>query len=171
MNALPVFLANLYFLCAKLARWCAVLIALGSVAYGMLATNLDREFAGLSAAEWYLIGFIGSIVLFAVSALSIAAGKFLRRSVADLKHARRAVVAHGQTRISDKMCFMTYRTYLRWPGQRVSDKTVTEDLAVAELAYGQLLARPDLIDKPVSAVFTQDGKQLRFHDFRGVGKD
>jgi hypothetical protein len=66
---------------------------------------------------------------------------------------------------------MTYRIYLRWPGQRVSDKTVTEDLAVAELAYNHLVARPDLVDKPVSVAFTQDGKQIRFHDFRGARKD
>jgi len=40
---------------------------------------------------------------------------------------------------------MTYRVYLRWPQQRVSDKTVTEDRALAELAYQTLRKRTDLI--------------------------
>ena len=30
---------------------------------------------------------------------------------------------------------MTYRVYLRWNDQRVSDKTVTEDRALADLAF------------------------------------
>lgn len=66
---------------------------------------------------------------------------------------------------------MTYRVYLRWPDQKVSDKTVTEDRALAELAYKTLLARQDLIGKPVGAAFTArvNGvpEQIAYHAFDG----
>ncbi len=64
---------------------------------------------------------------------------------------------------------MTYRVYLRWPDQKVSDKTVTEDRALAELAFKTLVARTDLIGKPVGAAFTSrvNGvpKQIAYHAF------
>ena len=64
---------------------------------------------------------------------------------------------------------MTYRVYLRWADQRVSDKTVTEDRALAELAYKTLLARKDLIGKSVGAAFTQrvggQPQQIAYHAF------
>jgi hypothetical protein len=64
---------------------------------------------------------------------------------------------------------MTYRVYLRWPDQKVSDKTVTEDRALAELAFKTLVARKDLIGKPVGAAFTArvGGKpqQIAYHAF------
>ncbi|MGA8054070.1 MAG: hypothetical protein WCA12_09465 [Burkholderiales bacterium] len=66
-----------------------------------------------------------------------------------------------------KMLAMTFRVYLRWPGQRVSDKTVTENRTVAELAYRELLARADLVGKSVAAALTKDGKQLAYHQFDG----
>lgn len=67
------------------------------------------------------------------------------------------------------MWAMTFRVYLRWAGQRVSDKTVTESRKVAELAYQELLARSDLVGKAVAAAFTEDGKQLAYHQFDGAG--
>lgn len=64
---------------------------------------------------------------------------------------------------------MTYRVYLRWDDQRVSDKTVTEDRALAELAFKMLVARTDLIGKPVGVAFTenvgQGPKQVAYHNF------
>lgn len=87
MNELSLFVGDLCFLCAKLARWCAVLIGLSGVAYGTLATALDREFVGLGASQLYLIGFIGPMVLFAVSVLYVAAGNFMQRSVTECEDA------------------------------------------------------------------------------------
>ena len=62
---------------------------------------------------------------------------------------------------------MTYRVYLRWADQRVSDKTVTEDRALAELAYKTLIARPDLAGKPVGVAFTErvggQPRQIAYH--------
>ena len=64
---------------------------------------------------------------------------------------------------------MTYRVYLRWSDQRVSDKTVTEDRAIAELAFKTLVTRTDLIGKPVGAAFTErvggQPTQIAYHAF------
>lgn len=66
---------------------------------------------------------------------------------------------------------MTYRVYLRWPDQRVSDKTVTEDRALADLAFKTLVARTDLIGKPVGVAFTENvgggPQQIAYHAFYG----
>lgn len=61
---------------------------------------------------------------------------------------------------------MTYRVYLRWPGQKTSDKTVTESRSVAELAFKELKAREDLRGRPVGLAFSEDGKQLEYVDFQ-----
>ena len=70
---------------------------------------------------------------------------------------------------------MTYRVYLRWNDQRVSDKTVTEDRALAELAFKTLVAREDLIGKPVGVAFTErvggQPNQIAYHAFDAVPKD
>lgn len=55
---------------------------------------------------------------------------------------------------------MTYRIYLRWPGQRVSDKTVTDDNMVADLAYCNLIANN--VGKQAAAVKTKDGKNQQY---------
>lgn len=60
---------------------------------------------------------------------------------------------------------MTYRVYLRWPEQRVSDKTTTESETVATLAWQELVGRQDLKGKAVGVAFSKDGKQIRFHRF------
>ena len=60
---------------------------------------------------------------------------------------------------------MTFRVYLRWPGQKVSDKTVTESKEVAELAYNQLVNREYGKQQPLGVAFTEDGKQIRYHNF------
>lgn len=63
------------------------------------------------------------------------------------------------------MLGMTYRVYLRWPGQKVTDKTTTESEAVAKLAFDELKQRNDLRGQPVGAAFTQDGKSIEYFDF------
>ncbi len=69
---------------------------------------------------------------------------------------------------------MTYRVYLRWPPQRVTDKTTTESRAVAEFAFKELLARADLAGKDVAATFTEKSENaataenISYHDFRSV---
>lgn len=60
-----------------------------------------------------------------------------------------------------------YRIYLRWPDQRVTDKTNTTSAGVAETAFRELLSRTDLIDAAadVAAVLSLDGKQLEYCAF------
>ena len=65
---------------------------------------------------------------------------------------------------------MTYRVYLRWPNQKVSDKTVTESRELADMSYQLLVARKDLIGKPVGVAFTHNRsgtkpEQIAFHNF------
>jgi hypothetical protein len=60
---------------------------------------------------------------------------------------------------------MTHRVYLRWHPQRVTDKTTTEDEAIARLAFEKLSARADLIGQRVAVAWTCDNKQHAYHDF------
>lgn len=60
---------------------------------------------------------------------------------------------------------MTHRVYARWPDQRVSDKTTTEDPEVADLAYRRLLERADLRAAGAHVAWTIDGKQHRYTPF------
>lgn len=68
---------------------------------------------------------------------------------------------------------MTYRVYLRWPAQKVTDKTITESRTVAELAYEELITRTawPADAKPLGVAFTQDGKQLAYHNFTDSEKN
>jgi hypothetical protein len=59
---------------------------------------------------------------------------------------------------------MTYRIYARWPGQKVTDKTVTESRKVADFAFQELVDRQWPADaRPLGIAYTQDGKQLDYH--------
>ncbi len=64
---------------------------------------------------------------------------------------------------------MTYRVYVRWPNSKVSDKTVTEDRALAEMAYQRLIARKDLIGKSAGVAFTYSSggkpQNVAYYDF------
>jgi hypothetical protein len=68
------------------------------------------------------------------------------------------------TRSSDSD--MTYRIYVRWPNQKVTDKTTTESEMVAILAYGQLNIVADELrrDGAVGIVYSSDGKQIAYRD-------
>ncbi len=61
---------------------------------------------------------------------------------------------------------MTYRIYVRWPDQRVSDKTTTDNEMVAILAYGQLNTVADELRREgaVGIVYSADGKQVAYRD-------
>lgn len=58
---------------------------------------------------------------------------------------------------------MPYRVYLRWPGQRASDKTITESAAVAQFALQELLDRaPETLRGSIGIAMTQDNRQLLY---------
>ena len=59
----------------------------------------------------------------------------------------------------------TYRVYLRWPGARVSDKTVTESPERALAAFRKLLNLREIRGEKVSLALTMNGKQQYFHRF------
>lgn len=62
---------------------------------------------------------------------------------------------------------MTFRVYVRWPGQRVSNKTSTESRAAAQVAFDELAARSDLdTSGALGVAFSEDGQQLSYHKFR-----
>lgn len=58
-----------------------------------------------------------------------------------------------------------YRVYLRWPDQRVSDKTITGNSNVAEAAFRALLGRADLVGQKVAAVLSLESRQLEYCRF------
>lgn len=68
---------------------------------------------------------------------------------------------------------MTFRVYLRWPGQRVSDKTTTESKAVAELAFRELESKAVQLagQGALGISFTEDGKQIEYRRFVEDGDD
>ena len=59
----------------------------------------------------------------------------------------------------------TFRVYLRYPKQRVAEKTVTSSRVLAWFWYRALCARRDLVGQAVVAVITANGRQLAFHAF------
>jgi hypothetical protein len=60
---------------------------------------------------------------------------------------------------------MTYRVYVRWPRQKVSNKTNTESKEVADAAWNEL---KQLLwngkQKPIGLVYSCNGKQLNYID-------
>jgi len=66
---------------------------------------------------------------------------------------------------------MTFRVYLRWPNQRVSDKTATESRAVADLAFRELEAKADLLTSQgaLGISYTENGKNIAYKALAGSG--
>lgn len=61
---------------------------------------------------------------------------------------------------------MPYRVYVRWPDQRTSDKTTTEDREVAEFAFAKLTRTPDLpYNGALGIAFTHNGSQIDYVAF------
>lgn len=68
---------------------------------------------------------------------------------------------------------MTFRVYVRWPGQRVSDKTTTDSRAVAELAFRELESTATQLASQgaLGISFTDNGKQIDYRRFAEDGDD
>ena len=62
---------------------------------------------------------------------------------------------------------MKYRVYARWPQQRVSHKTITNSLAVAEAAYIELSSNPWSFHRPLGIVFSSERKTLKYLPLAG----
>jgi len=60
---------------------------------------------------------------------------------------------------------MTFRVYVRWPDQKVSNKTNTESKEIADAAWNEL---KQLLwtgkQKPIGLVYSCNGKQLNYID-------
>jgi hypothetical protein len=61
---------------------------------------------------------------------------------------------------------MTFRVYVRWPGQQVTDKTSTESRAVAEAAYSELVksAATFRTKGALGITLTENGRQLQYEE-------
>jgi len=59
----------------------------------------------------------------------------------------------------------TYKVYVRWPGQRVSDKTTTESQDVAEFAYRQIIENASKYDGADGAAITFNQKGVDYMTF------
>ena len=57
---------------------------------------------------------------------------------------------------------MTWRIYLRHPGQRVTDKTTTDDHMTAAVAFARLCVVH--AGEPIAAVLTRDGRGVDYVD-------
>jgi hypothetical protein len=61
--------------------------------------------------------------------------------------------------------FMTYRVYVRWPGQRVSHKTNTISKTIADAAWNELLSLHwDKDNMPLGFAYTHNGEQVEYID-------
>lgn len=59
---------------------------------------------------------------------------------------------------------MIYRVYVRWPNQRVSDKTTTVSKTVAKFAFDELVGDKEAFsaDGALGISMSLDGKQLDY---------
>jgi hypothetical protein len=60
---------------------------------------------------------------------------------------------------------MTYRVYVRWPGQRVTKKTITASKAIADTAWHDLkrMVWPGK-HKPIGLAYSLNGAQVDYVD-------
>lgn len=64
---------------------------------------------------------------------------------------------------------MTHRVYLRRPDQTTTDKTTTEDEAVARFAFERLCRRQDLSGQRIGVAWSANGQRRDFYDFNAAG--
>lgn len=61
---------------------------------------------------------------------------------------------------------VTFRVYVRWPRQRVTDRTTTDSKLVADTAYKELLLREDLAASGALGIaYTEDQRQIFYCPF------
>jgi len=89
--------------------------------------------------------------------------KSLLSAVPLLGKARRGIFRHKSGFTIGRS--MTYRVYVRWPGQRTSNKTVTPSKAVADAAWDELTSKSwPKGNTPLGLAYTHDGKQVEYID-------
>ena len=61
---------------------------------------------------------------------------------------------------------MTFRVYVRWPGQQVTDRTSTESRAIAQAAYAELVQNAETFKAKgaLGITFTESGKQVGYEE-------
>lgn len=59
---------------------------------------------------------------------------------------------------------MTFRVYVRWPNQRVTEKTTTDSRAVAELAFRELESSSAQLTSQgaLGISYTENGAQIEY---------
>ena len=62
---------------------------------------------------------------------------------------------------------MTYRVYVRWPGQVVTNRTSTDSLEIAETAFQEIVDNSAQFVKAgaLGASFTHNGRQKQYCNF------
>ena len=62
---------------------------------------------------------------------------------------------------------MTYRVYVRWPGQKTSHKTASESISIAQAAFDEITdnAARFIEQGALGVTFTKNGKQVNYHQF------
>lgn len=88
----------------------------------------------------------------------------------------KVVKAAAQSRIRDFQAKLSHRVYVRWPDQRVSDRTSTDSSAVAKLAFSELMSKGHGLfeDGALSILMSVDGERVEFVDLAaefGARKD
>jgi hypothetical protein len=64
----------------------------------------------------------------------------------------------------------TYRVYVRWPGQRATNKTTTDSKSVADYAWDELNSLQWDQEKPIGLAYSQNGKQVEYVDLSEQGQ-
>lgn len=62
---------------------------------------------------------------------------------------------------------MTYRVYVRWPGQKTSHKTASESISIAQTAFDEITDNAVRFTEQgaLGVTFTDNGKQLDYRKF------
>ena len=171
MNALPIATANR--LGAPVLRENQSLVCsrprrLLPVTYQVFVSWAGRETSDRTSTESL------RIAEFAFSEL--AERQDIVRDGAQEVQLTKVVKAAAQSRIRDFQAKLSHRVYVRWPDQRVSDRTSTDSSAVAKLAFSELMAKGHQLmeDGALSILMSVDGERVELVDLAvefGARKD